>query len=196
VVRPVGSAREIPFDARVIAATNQDLEAAVEDRAFRADLYFRLNVVKIAVPPLRARSGDVLLLAQRFLDRLASRTGKQVTAISPAAAERLLAYHWPGNVRELENAIEHGVALARHDQLAVEDLPDKLRSYREWQDTAPSPEPDTLIPMHEVERRYIEHVLARVGGNKRRAASILGFDRATLYRKIARYKIETDGADS
>ena len=187
-VRPVGATREIPFDARIVAATNQNLESAVEDKEFRADLFFRLNVVKVKVPPLSARRGDILLLAQSFLEQLAERAGKAVTGISPAAADRLLSYQWPGNVRELQNAIEHGIALALHEQLTVDDLPEKLRDYKGWQGP-PSTQPDELISMQELERRYIAHVLESTGGNKRRAAQILKLDRATLYRRLARYNI-------
>ncbi len=185
VVRPVGGSAEIEFDARVIAATNQDLEALVEQQGFRADLYFRLNVLPVDLPPLRARTGDVLLLAQHFLQLCAARSGKSVSGISSPAADKLMGYSWPGNVRELQNCIERAVALTRHAELTVEDLPDKLRNYRGW-DGLPSSPSGELLSLEEVELRYIHHVLDRVGGNKRRAARILGVNRATLYRKLDR----------
>jgi len=186
-VRPVGGDTEVPFDARVIVATNRDLETAVEERRFRADLYYRINVIHLALPALRARGSDVLLLAQHFLTRVTARSGKQVTALSSAAAERLLAYSWPGNVRELENCMERVVALARYDQVQVEDLPEKIRDYRSSHVLLAADDPSELAPMEEVERRYVLRVLDAVSGNKREAARILGFDRKTLYRKLERY---------
>jgi two-component system response regulator HydG len=186
-VRPVGGDTEVSFDARVIVATNRDLETAVEERRFRADLYYRINVIHLALPALRARGSDVLLLAQHFLSRFAAQAGKQVTALSSAAAERLLAYSWPGNVRELENCMERAVALARYAQVHVEDLPEKIRDYRPSHVLLAAEDPSELVPMEEVERRYVLRVLDAVGGNKREAARILGFDRKTLYRKLERY---------
>lgn len=187
-VRPVGSDRETPFDARIVAATNRDLEDALEQRSFREDLYYRLNVIRVALPPLRARGADVLLLAQAFIERLAASMGKSVTGLTPPAAERLLAYDWPGNVRELQNCIERAVALTPFDKVTVEDLPDRIRTYRA--SLAPlivSDDPRELLPMEEIERRYVVRVLDAVAGNKRAAAQILGFDRRTLYRKLERW---------
>ena len=120
---PSARPHEVPFDARIIAATNRDLESAVEDGRFREDLYYRINVIHIALPPLRARGGDVLPLAQHFLGEAAARNGKPVPTLTSPAAERLLAYDWPGNVRELRNCIERAVALARSERIDVEDLP-------------------------------------------------------------------------
>jgi two-component system, NtrC family, response regulator AtoC len=188
-VRPVGGNAETPFDARIVAATNRDLETAVEEQRFREDLYFRVNVIQIPLPPLRARAGDVLLLAQHFVQVFAARSQKPVSGLSPAAAEKLLGYAWPGNVRELQNCIERAVALAAYDQIAVEDLPDKLRSYRPSHVVLASDDPSELVPMEEVERRYVARVLSAVGGNKSLAAKVLGFDRKTLYRKLERYRI-------
>src|SRR5262249_55632737 len=129
-VRPVGSDHEVPFDARLICATHHDLESDVDEGRFRQDLYFRINVIHVEVPPLRSRGSDVLLLAQRFIDRMGASAGKHVKGISPTAAERLLAYSWPGNVRELENAIERAVAVTRFEDIVVEDLPERIRNYR------------------------------------------------------------------
>jgi two-component system response regulator HydG len=189
-VRPVGSNKEIRVDVRVLTATNRDLEAAVESGRFREDFFYRINVITIEVPPLRVRGTDILLLAQHFLVRSAARSGKPVTGLSEGAAAKLLEYTWPGNVRELRNAIERAVALTRYERLVVEDLPDKIRNYRQTHLLIGSDNPTELLSMDEVERRYIQHVLTAVGGNKTLAARILGFDRKTLYRKLAQYGLE------
>ncbi|MCC6524003.1 MAG: sigma-54-dependent Fis family transcriptional regulator [Polyangiaceae bacterium] len=186
-VRPVGGSGEVAFDARIVAATHRDLESLVEERRFREDLYYRLNVIQIAVPPLRARGGDVLLLAERFLDNFARRAGRPVPRLSAAAAERLLAYGWPGNVRELENCIERAVALGRGPELGLDDLPEKIRAYRPHAVLLPAEDPSEIAPLEEVERRYILRALEAVGGNKSEAALRLGLDRKTLYRKLERY---------
>jgi DNA-binding NtrC family response regulator len=189
VVRPLGSNAEVHFDVRVIAATNHDLESAVETGQFRQDLFYRLNVIPIDVPPLRARGTDILLLAQHFLERSAARSRKPVTGIAESAAQKLLAYAWPGNVRELRNAIDHAVALTRYDQIVVDDLPERIRAYRQSPLLIGGNNPVELVSMAEVERRYIQHVLETVQGNKTVAARILGFDRKTLYRKLADYQL-------
>jgi two-component system response regulator HydG len=189
-IRPVGSNTEIPIDVRILAATNRDLEAAVEEKRFREDLYFRLNVIQIALPPLRSRAGDVLPLAQHFLETFARRAHKAVGGIAPAAAEKLLAYAWPGNVRELQNCMERAVTLARFEQVIVDDLPEKVRDYRSSHVIVASDDPAELVPMEEVERRYVRRVLEAVGGNKTAAARILGFERKTLYRKLERWEYE------
>ena len=186
-VRPVGGDAEVSFDVRVVAATNRDLEAAVENGRFRRDLFFRLEVFHVAVPPLRSRGNDILLLAQRFLERVAARSGKHVVGISPFAAERLLSYPWPGNVRELQNCIERAVALTRFDQLVAEDLPERIRGHRAEHVLVASDDPLELIPLEEVERRYVLRVLEAAGGNKTLAARILGLDRKTLHRKLERF---------
>lgn len=186
-VRPVGSDEEHPVDVRLLCATNRDLEAAVEEGRFREDLYFRIDVVQVDVPPLRSRGGDILLLAHKFLERLAAQQGKAVTGFSRAVAEKLLAYRWPGNVRELRNCIERAVALTRFVEIAVEDLPDKIRLARSRDLVVAGNDPAQLVPMEVIEERYIRHVLEAVGGHRTAAARILGLDRKTLYRKLARY---------
>ena len=196
VIRPVGSDREIAIDVRIIAATNRDLESAVASKTFREDLFFRINVINIELPPLRARGRDILILAQEFLDTVSNRANKRVTNLSPAAAEKLLAYSWPGNVRELRNCIERAIALARGEQITVEDLPEKIRDYRRSHVLVTSDDPTELVPMEEVERRYITRVMEAVNGNKTLAAKTLGFDRKTLYRKLGRYNIEFQPRDS
>jgi two-component system, NtrC family, response regulator AtoC len=188
-VRPVGGESEVPFDARVVAATNRDLETAVHDHAFREDLYYRLNVIHIELPPLRARGGDILLLAQHFLERFASSFAKQVRGISKPAAEKLLAYGWPGNVRELSNCIERAVALTRFEEILVEDLPEKVQDFKPTQMVLDSGDPSELVTMDELERRYILRVLEALNGNKSLAAQTLGLDRKTLYRKLQLYGV-------
>jgi len=190
-VRPVGSNAEIPFDARIVAASNRNLEDEVYEKRFREDLFYRINVVKIDVPPLRERGGDVLHLSQHFLKSFAERNAKSSLELSTTAAEKLMAYNWPGNVRELENCMEHAVALARFDQVTVEDLPEKIRAYRAERFVVAANDPTEIVTMDELERRYILRVLSLVGGNKSRAAQVLGFDRRTLYRKLERYGAAT-----
>jgi two-component system response regulator HydG len=189
-VRPVGSDQESRFDVRLITATNRALETAVEAGQFREDLFYRINVISIEMPPLCARGTDILLLAQQFLERVAARSGKRVTGVTEEAAKKLLDYAWPGNVRELRNAIERAVALTRYERIVVEDLPEKIRAYRKSHLRFDSENPTELISMEEVERRYIRHVLEAVGSNKTLAARILGFDRRTLYRKLSQYGLD------
>ncbi|MGO9709528.1 MAG: sigma-54-dependent transcriptional regulator [Polyangiaceae bacterium] len=192
--RPVGGDKEIPFDTRIIAATNRDLDTEVAERRFREDLFYRINVVRIHVPPLRVRGSDVLALAQHFIERFAAAHRTNVKGLANPAAEQLMTYTWPGNVRELQNCIERAVALARYELLGVDDLPEKLRDYRPSRVVIDSDDPADLIPMEEVERRYVLRVLQAVAGNKTLAAQVLGFDRRTLYRKLERYGVhESDG---
>ena len=193
-VRPVGSEQEVPFDARIICATNRDLESAVEEGRFREDLLFRINVITVEIPPLRARGSDVLLIAQHLVERFANRSGKSVTGISTPAADKLLSYPWPGNVRELQNCIERAVALTGYEKLAVEDLPEKIRAYSRSHVLVAGEDPTELVPLEEVERRYILRVLEAVGGNKTMASRILGLDRKTLYRRLERYGVGPAGA--
>jgi two-component system response regulator HydG len=188
-IRPVGSEKEVVFDVRILAATNRDLETAVEERRFREDLFFRINVIQVELPPLRARGADALLLAQHFIEIFCARAQKEVRGMSEAVAEKLLAYCWPGNVRELRNVIERAVALTRFDKLTVEDLPEKVRDYRSSQVVLGGNDPGELVPLEEVERRYILHVLDSVGGNRTLAARTLGLDRKTLYRKLRQYGV-------
>ncbi|HZU82569.1 MAG TPA: sigma-54 dependent transcriptional regulator [Polyangiaceae bacterium] len=187
-VRPVGGDQEQPFDARIIAATNRDLETEVEEKRFREDLFYRINVVRVHVPPLRARGSDILLLAQHFLERYAAQSRRPVVGMTSATADKLLSYPWPGNVRELQNCIERAVALAQFDQIGVDDLPEKIKDYKTARISIESNDPAELLPMDEVERRYILKVLEAVGGNKTLAAQVLGFDRRTLYRKLERVR--------
>ena len=185
-VRPVGAAVEVSFDARIVAATNRDLEPMVDAGRFREDLFFRINVIHLEAPPLRARGNDALLLAQKFLEQYAARAGKKIGSLSAEVARRLLAYPWPGNVRELQNCMERAVALARYDRLTVDDLPERIQNHR-----APvlpaADDPALLASLDEVEQHHILRVMQAVGGNRSSAARILGLDRKTLQRKLELY---------
>jgi two-component system response regulator HydG len=193
-LRPVGSDEEIEFDVRVLAATHRDLETDVEEGRFRQDLFYRINVIQLHLPPLRARGSDILRLAKHFIEQFAERSKKQVSGIAEPAAERLLAYAWPGNVRELRNVMERAVALTRYDMITLDDLPDKIRDYRADTVFIGGQDPTELVPLEEVELRYIEHVLKAVDQNRTQAAKILGLDRKTLYRKLK--ASEEDKSDS
>ncbi len=186
-VRPVGSDNEMEVDVRIVSATNRDLESAIAEGRFRDDLYFRINVIHVDLPPLRSRGNDVLVLAQQFVREFAARASKEIVGLSAAAAQKLLTYAWPGNVRELQNCIERAVALSCCDHLTVDDLPEKVRNYATSHVLVVADDPTELATMEEVERRYILRVLEAVQGNKTVAARILGFDRTTLYRKLERY---------
>jgi two-component system, NtrC family, response regulator AtoC len=188
-VRPVGGDTELEFDVRLVSATNRDLEARIEERAFRDDLFYRINVVHVQLPPLRARGGDVLQLAQRFVTETAARFGKAVQGISTPAAEKLSTYAWPGNVRELANAVERAVAMTHFADITVEDLPEKIRNYTSTTMVVAGDDPTELLPMEDVERRYILHVLKVVGNNRTLASQVLGLDRKTLYRKLKSYGV-------
>jgi DNA-binding NtrC family response regulator len=189
-VRPVGGNTTIPVRARILAATNRDLEGEVEARRFREDLFYRLNVVQIAVPPLRARGNDVLLLADHFVRVFAARSGKAVSGIDPEAQRKLLDFDWPGNVRQLENSMERAVALTRSEQIRAEDLPERVLQFDRTGRVADDVDLEHLFTLEQIERRQIERVIRQHHGNKTRAAKALGIDRRTLYRKLERY----DGA--
>jgi two-component system response regulator HydG len=191
-VRPVGGDREVAFDVRIITATNQDLESKVDKKEFRDDLYYRLNVLQIDLPPLRSRDNDILLLAQNFIENFSGDMNKNVTGLSTPAAEKLLDYSWPGNVRELRNGIERAVAMTAHEKILVDDLPEKIRAYKKQGLNINSFNPTELGSMEDLERRYIQHVLNAVHGNKTKAAGVLGFDRKTLYRKLDKYGIDDE----
>jgi len=186
VVRPLGGDEEVSFDARILAATNQDLESLVEEGRFREDLLFRINAITLETPPLRDRGNDILVLAQHFIDQFTKQTQKNLRGFTEAVAQKLLDYSWPGNVRELRNAMERAVALTQHDKIIVEDLPDPIRNYEKKPFGICGDSPELLLPLSEVEQRYIRHVLQETGDNKTLAARILGVDRKTLYRKLGK----------
>ena len=195
-VRPLGGKAEVPVNVRIVAATNRDLESAIEEGRFREDLYYRVNVVQIPLPPLRARRADILPLAIHFIRTFAEPSHKNVTGMSKEVAEKLLSYAWPGNVRELQNSMERAVALTRLEEICVDDLPEKIRDYRFSHVVVAGDDPSELVPLEEVERRYILRVLAAVGGNKTAAARVLGLERKTLYRKLERYDAQAKGDDA
>jgi len=179
-VRPIGSDEEQPMHARVIAATNCQLEQDVDAKRFREDLFYRINVVAIPVPPLRDRQEDILPLAFRMLRRTAARIGKPVEGLTLPAARLLLDYDWPGNVRELENCVERAVALCRLDQITADDLPDKLHRSQRSRFAIPGDPVEDLVTLGEMKSRYVRRVLALSNGNKSLAARILGIDRRTI----------------
>ncbi|MCW8893931.1 MAG: sigma-54 dependent transcriptional regulator [Deltaproteobacteria bacterium] len=183
-VRPLGGSQEIECDVRVLAASHQNLEEVVRSRHFRSDLFYRLNVIELELPPLRDRGNDVLLLAQSFIRQLAQRFNKSVTGLAQPAAACLLAYPWPGNVRELRNVIERALILSHHDQLTMEDLPEQIK--HPGGDPLPASLIDNgqILPLEQMERRYIHQVLEQLEGNRTLAARLLGVDRKTLYRKL------------
>ncbi|MEC8343544.1 MAG: sigma-54 dependent transcriptional regulator [Planctomycetota bacterium] len=191
-IRPIGSDQEQAIDVRVLSATHQDLEAKVEREEFRQDLYYRLNVIEIEVPPLRARGNDVLLLAHTFLQQFAEKSGKAVVGIAEPAATKLLDYDWPGNVRELRNVLERAVAMTQYDRVIVDDLPARVQQFTRNEFVFGSEDPSNLVSLAELEQRYIVHVLQMVGNNRTRAARLLGLDRKTLYRKLKAQESETD----
>jgi DNA-binding NtrC family response regulator len=178
-IRRVGANDPITVDVRIVAATNRDMEAAVKQGTFRADLYYRLHVVSIRIPPLRERREDIPLLAEHFAQKHGRPEG---SAISPEAREILVAYDWPGNVRELENAVARALALNPSGVVIPEDLPDAIRLARPEPSPVPLPPPGDRPTLAELERRYASQVLLETGGNKTRAAEVLGIDRKTLYR--------------
>src|ERR671922_2382566 len=185
-VRPVGSSRPNKVDVRIVAATNVDVEKAVADGKFRQDLYYRLGVVVINLPPLRERREDIPLLVERFVQAASSKAGKHVQ-LSDAALDALSSYHWPGNVRELENMIERLVVFSRTTNIQLSDLPPTVTP------RAPALEKrlfDDLPTLEEIERRYLVHVLEQVGGNRTRAAEVMGIDRRTLYRMAERFGVQ------
>jgi two-component system, NtrC family, response regulator AtoC len=189
-VRPVGGENELGFDTRVIAATNRDLEADVQKKRFREDLLYRINVIQVHVPPLRARGSDILLLAHHYLQRHSLQRKSKVLGMTAGAAAKLATYPWPGNVRELSNCIERAVALAPLDQIGVDDLPETIRDYNSKRVVLETGDPKDFLPMQEVERRYVLHVLERVGGNRTKAAKVLGLDRRSLTSRLRLYGMD------
>jgi DNA-binding NtrC family response regulator len=182
-LRPLGASRAIHVDARVVAATNADIEHAIATQRFREDLYYRLSVIVIRLPALRDRREDIPLLIDQFVGNAAARAGRSVT-MSPEAIAALTAYRWPGNVRELENTIERLVVFSR-GRIDLQDLPPAIVAAPPLQEQLFQ----DLPALEEVERRYLIHVLDAVGGNRSRAAEVLGIDRRTLYRMAERFGI-------
>ncbi|MFO0775332.1 MAG: sigma-54 dependent transcriptional regulator [Nitrospiraceae bacterium] len=183
-IRRVGSPRPTSVDVRIIAATNVDLTEEAKAKRFREDLFYRLNVIEIRLPPLRDRREDIPLLVETFLEKCARALNRPARTVAEAAMARLVDYPWPGNVRELENVIERAVTLSRTPVIAVEDLPATVREARGEREVIDLGV-DRDWPLQEVERRYILRILDKTGGNKVQAAQLLGIDRKTLYRKLA-----------
>ncbi len=183
-VKPVGSTERRRIDVRIVAATNRDLESAIRSGTFRQDLYFRLNVVQIKLPPLRDRKSDIPLLVTAFLEKY-SPADEAVRTISTDTMQRLMAYDWPGNVRELENAIERAVAMSSGPVIHVSDLPSNLQ----YSSSEPGPYREGLLPLEELERRAILRTLRETNGDKLATARMLGIGKTTLYRKLKQYKM-------
>ena len=185
-VIPVGATEARPVDVRIIAATNRDLEEEIRKGAFRSDLYYRLNVIALHLPPLRDRREDIPLLSRYFLSRQVGHDPEAtVPVLAEATQEALLEYDWPGNVRELENALERAAVVCEDGEILPSHLPERVVEppTPRLVDERPPPNP----PMEVIERAYIEWVLRAEGGNKSRAAEVLGIDPSTLYRKLNRY---------
>ena len=185
-VRPLGATKNTRVDVRVVAATNKNLEAMLADGSFREDLYYRLNVIHLDLPPLRSRPEDIVPLAEHILVQLGGKQNPpRRMRLSPEAQHLLLAYHWPGNVRELMNVLERGIALCQGELIADDDLPSHVRERRpaDFLGAAVA----RRMTLSELEREFIERVLEDEAGNKTRAAQRLGLDRKTLYRKLDEY---------
>ena len=185
-VRRVGADREREVDARLVAATNRNLDEEVREGRFREDLYWRLNVIHIRVPPLRDRPIDIPLLVDLFLTRACEAAGREPLDVAPDTLAILTGYAWPGNVRELENAVERAVALARGARLTPDDLPERVRTTGEAAAIIARGQ-ERRLTLRELEREYILETVRRMGGNKTRAAEMLGLDRKTLHRKLNEY---------
>ena len=189
---PVGGVKPIPVDVRLIAATNADLEQEVFEGRFRADLFYRLNVIPIMVPPLRERPEDIPMLVESFVARMAEERRIKPKTVAPDAMELLMRYEWPGNVRELENVVERAVILQEGALIAPDDLPVKLRSKQTVRSRPLVAAAN--VTMEELEKEYMLQVLEQTGWHKKKASSILGIDASTLYRKLQRYGIDKPGA--
>jgi two-component system response regulator AtoC len=197
--RRVGGSVDITVDVRVVAATHRDLTRLVGEGRFREDLYFRLNVVPVVIPPLRERVSDIPALAEHFTARLCRELGRPAAKLHPAALERMKAYRWPGNVRELRNIIERVVLLEADDEIRAEHLPPELSSSAGVHGGGSTAEPfpsGQVRPLAEIEKLAIEHALRVCDGNKTRAATLLGIARQTLRTKLKEYSIADDGDDA
>jgi transcriptional regulator with PAS, ATPase and Fis domain len=185
-VRPVGSTQSVTVDARVLAATNRDLDQLMRGKNFREDLFYRLNVIALTLPPLRERREDIPVLAEHFLARFAAKQGRALR-LGPDALDRLLAYAWHGNIRELENAMERAAILSRSDTIGVDDLPPHIAARL---DLGSPPLLPRQMSLAETEKACIIQTLERCGWNYSRTADALGIGRTTLWRKLKEYGIE------
>ncbi len=182
-IRRVGATRSSPISVRIIAATNVKLAEEVKEKRFREDLYYRLNVIEIRLPPLRDRKEDIPLLVQGLLEKSIAAQQKNIHQIVETALARLLDYQWPGNVRELENVIERAATLCQADKIILDDLPPVIRDVQ-GEGQMVEDAVDRMLPLEELEQAYIRRILEKMGGNKYQAAQTLGIDRKTLYRKL------------
>ena len=189
-IRPIGGTKPIPVSVRILAATNRDLEAEVKDARFRKDLFYRLNVINIHLPPLRERREDIPPLVEHFSRRYAIHN----VSVADEVMQAFLAYHWPGNVRELENAIRRMMALKSNPVVQVNDLPSSLRNFAERLQS-PAQRPQEILPLAEIERRHILKAVELTRGDISTAAIMLEIGRTTLYRKIKQYRSEAPAAD-
>ncbi len=187
---PVGATEAIPVDVRIIAATNRELEEEIRRGNFRSDLFYRLNVIAINLPPLRERRDDLLLLIEALLQNLATETGTEPKALASEALDAVMVYEWPGNVRELDNALEHAVVLTRGNLIEASSLPERITKRRKEPLVAERSYRNPTLEV--IERAYIMWVLQAEGGNKTRAAEVLGIDPSTLYRKLSRYEEQVE----
>lgn len=185
-VIPVGATEAIPVDVRIIAATNRDLEESVRLGSFRSDLFYRLNVIAVELPPLRERRDDLILLIDHFLEGLAREHGTAPKALSAEAMDAVMVYDWPGNVRELQNALEHAVVLSKGQIIEPAALPARLTERKKQPLVADRTQLNPELEL--IEQAYILYVLQAEGGNKTRAAEVLGIDPSTLYRKLSKYE--------
>jgi two-component system response regulator HydG len=188
-IQRVGGEEVLRVDVRVMAATNRDLRAEIESGRFREDLYYRLNVVTLAVPALRERREDIPLLAQHFLDSFAEKNRKHIKGFTPQAMDRLVRYHWPGNVRELMNAVERGVILCRGDYVSEMDFPLSVSDIPPPEKESAREELSVDLPLEEVEKATILKTLESAGGNKSETARRLGITRRTLHKKLKKYGV-------
>jgi two-component system response regulator HydG len=187
---PVGATEAIPVDVRIIAATNRELEEEIRRGNFRSDLFYRLNVIAVNLPPLRDRRDDLLLLIEALLQNLATETGTEPKALAAEALDAVMVYEWPGNVRELENALEHAQVLTRGALIEAASLPERITKRRKEPLVAERSYRNPTLEV--IERAYIMWVLQAEGGNKTRAAEVLGIDPSTLYRKLSRYEEQVE----
>jgi two-component system response regulator HydG len=183
---PVGGTEAIPVDVRVVAATNRDLEEEIKRGRFRTDLYYRLNVIAIHLPPLRERRDDIPIFVDAFLKRIAKEHDEPPKRLSEAAIDAIQVYDWPGNVRELENALERAVVLTRGEIIELDAIPGKISERKAEPLVAERPHATPTLDL--IEQAYIQWVLQNEGGNKTRAAEVLGIDPSTLYRKLSKYE--------
>jgi DNA-binding NtrC family response regulator len=187
-VIPVGATESVAVDTRVVAATNRDLDEEIRAGGFRSDLYYRLNVISLHLPPLRQRRDDIPVLAEHFLHRIAGQRNEEPKQLTPDAVTALAEYAWPGNVRELENALERSVILTPNREITLASLPERVTERRAEPLVSTRTPPNPTLEA--VERAYIMWVLQSESGNKSRAAEVLGIDPSTLYRKLSRYGVE------